>query len=132
VLNNYGACFEKEVNHQRAIELLEEAHRISPTFSDGIINLSGAYFNTGRYDDAYRMILRFKYDEYNDRFKTFALAIIKVKLEDEIASGKDPVQNEKMTKLIRNDQQILSVYKKAQQSGEDFISYVKKDRHGEL
>jgi O-antigen ligase len=126
VLNNYGTCFEKEGNHTRAIELLEEAHRISPTFSDGIINLSGAYFNAGRYDDAYNMIKTFRYDEYNDRFKTFALAIIKVKLEDEIAAEKNKTSAQYLAKLIVDDDAILKNYREAQSSGKDVLEYIKE------
>lgn len=127
VLNNYGACFEKEGNHKKAIELLEEAHRISPTFSDGIINLSGAYFNAGRYEDAYKTITEFKYDEYNDRFKTFAKAIIKVKLEDMITAEKDAAVKEKLNRLIQDDQAILTAYRLAQQKRQEFMSYVRNN-----
>jgi O-antigen ligase len=124
VLNNYGTCFEKEGNHQRAIELLSEAHRISPTFSDGIINLSGAYFNAGRYDDAYKTITQFKYDEYNDRFKTFALAIIKVRLEDMMKAEQNTLIKVKLMMLMKDNKTILMFYQQAQQSKEELTAYI--------
>ncbi|MES2559073.1 MAG: O-antigen ligase family protein [Bacteroidota bacterium] len=114
VLNNYGTCYEKEGDHTKAIELLEESHRLSPTFSDGIINLSGAYFNAGRYDDAYNTITKFRYDEQNERFKTFALAIIKVKLDDIISKEKTTPFATYLTKVVSDDQAILAAYRKAE------------------
>lgn len=116
VLNNYGACYEKEGNHTKAIELLEESHRLSPTFSDGIINLSGAYFNAGRYEDAYNMIMKFRYDDGNERFKTFALAIIKVKLEDIIAKEKTTPFAIYLQKVIADDSFLLNALREAQQN----------------
>lgn len=129
VLNNYGTCFEKEGNHTRAIELLEETHRISPTFSDGIINLSGAYFNAHRYDDAYKTITQFKYDEQNDRFKTFALAIIKVRFEDLIAEQQTTPLAIRLKKLITDDGAILESYRNAQLKHQDLITFLSEEKN---
>ncbi|MES2781020.1 MAG: O-antigen ligase family protein [Bacteroidota bacterium] len=129
VLNNYGTCYEKEGNHGKAIELLEESHRLSPTFSDGIINLSGAYFNAGRYDDAYRTITQFKYDEQNDRFKTFALAIIKVKLEKVIVAEKITPFATYLKRIVSNDQFILKAYQLAQGEGEMLLEWLRKQQY---
>lgn len=123
VLNNYGTCYEKEGNHTKAIELLEESHRLSPTFSDGIINLSGAYFNAGRYEDAYNMIVKFRYDDRNDRFKTFALAIIKMKLEDVIAKEKTTPFATYCKKMVSDDQAILSAYREAEANRVTFLRW---------
>lgn len=126
VLNNYGACFEKEGNHTKAIELLEQANRLSPTFSDGIINLSGAYFNAGRYDDAYKTITTFRYDEQNERFKTFALVIIKEKLEEIITAEKTTAFATYLKELVSDDQKILSQYQMAEKKQKDLLTWLRK------
>lgn len=126
VLNNYGACFEKEGNHTKAIELLEQAHRLSPTFSDGIINLSGAYFNAGRYDDAYKIITTFRYDDQNERFKQFALAIIKTKFEEIIATEKTTAFATYLKKIVSNNQRILFEYQQAEKSQRDLLLWIKE------
>ena len=126
VLNNYGACFEKEGNHARAIELLEESHRLSPTFSDGIINLSGAYFNAGRYEDAYRLITTFGYDDRNDRFKTFATAIIRMKLEDVLAQEKNIRFATYLRQMVSDDQAILQAYRQAQENRMELLTWLHK------
>lgn len=123
VLNNYGACYEKEGNQIKAIELLEVAHQISPTFSDGIINLSGAYYNAGRYDDAFATITQFKYDEQNERFKVFVLAIVKKKIEQTILETSKGVFRTFLTQLLTDDKMILELYKQAQQKHMDVLSF---------
>jgi O-antigen ligase len=124
VLNNLAACYEAESNHQQAIFLLEEAHRISPTFSDGIINLSGAYFNAQRYDDAYSTISKFKYDEQNERFKTFALAIVRKKLE----LSKSQLKLNQVAVLQINDSLLLGYIKSANSKGFDILTMIKSGR----
>lgn len=126
VLNNYGTCYEKEGNHAKAIELLEESHRLSPTFSDGIINLSGAYFNAGRYEDAYNIIMKFRYDDRNERFKTFALAIIKVKLEDIIAKEKATPFATYVKRMVSDDQAILAAYQDSQANQETLLLWLRR------
>lgn len=126
VLNNYGACFEKEGNHTKAIELLEQSHRLSPTFSDGIINLSGAYFNAGRLDDAYNTITKFRYDEQNERFKQFALAIIKVKFEDIIAKEKTTPFATYLKQIVSDDKRILFEYQKSEEHQTNLLVWLQK------
>jgi len=122
VLNNYAACFVNDNNYEKAIALLEESFRISPVFSEGILNLSGAYFNVGRIDDAYRTLLRFRYDDQNGRFKIFALAILKEKLEKAMIGVPQNKKNA-FYKLKNNDQQLLLFYKEAQLNNMDFMTY---------
>jgi O-antigen ligase len=126
VLNNYGTCYEKEGNHTKAIELLEASHRLSPTFSDGIINLSGAYFNAGRYDEAFQTITQFRYDEQNERFKTFALAIIRVKLENIIAREKNTPFATYLRQIVSDDKAILNAYHESQLQEDTFLNWLEK------
>jgi O-antigen ligase len=124
VLNNYGACYEKEGDHVQAIQYLEEACRISPTFSDGIINLSGAYFNAGRFEEAYATIVTIGYDENNPRLKTFALAIIRNKLERLSSQTPNKVYATFLTDLITNDKALIAHYKFAKENHLVFLDYL--------
>ena len=127
VLNNYGACYEKEGNQIKAIELLETAHQISPTFSDGIINLSGAYYNAGRFDDAYATITQFKYDEQNERFKVFVLAIVKKKIESLIIQNPHTPFATFMRQLLSDDIALLYYIKEAQVQQLVLVDYLQKE-----
>lgn len=124
VLNNYGACYEKEGNHTKAIELLETANTISPTFSDGIINLSGAYFNAGRYDDAYAKITTIGYDDNNPRLKTFVLTIVKKKIGTIIASQPETSYATFLRSLLSNDQAILRCFKESKEQHIVLLEYL--------
>ncbi len=88
--------------------------RISPTSPDGIINRSGALFNSGRYEEAYEGIKRFKFDETNEKFKGFALAIIKVRIEDYAAAMSLEKENKKVIDLLNDNEKILTLFKTSQ------------------
>ncbi|MFN3445204.1 MAG: O-antigen ligase family protein [Bacteroidia bacterium] len=105
VLNNLGVCYTKEQNYQLGLPLLEQANIISPTFSDGISTLAGAYYNVGRYKDAWRVIATFKYDEQNLQYITFATAIAKAYLNEE-KSKLGMEQQQRINALLLNDELI--------------------------
>lgn len=123
VLNNYAACFVAENNYEKAIPLLESSALISPKFSEGILNLCGAYYNTSRFKEAYNVLLRFNYDEQNDHFKVVAVAVLRKILELEILKTEPEKQNY-LKSVIANDRQLLDLYKEAQLHTTDFITYV--------
>ncbi|MES2689459.1 MAG: O-antigen ligase family protein [Bacteroidota bacterium] len=124
VLNNLGVCYEKEKNYEKALPLLEQAHAISPTFSDGISTLAGAYYNTQRYDDAWRVISKFKYDDSNWQFKLFATAIIKAKLEQWLTVEKDEVKKRRIRSLLSDDKLLMNAYKESQQVNKEYYRYL--------
>lgn len=112
VLNNLGVCYTKEQNYQLGLPLLEQANIISPTFSDGISTLAGAYYNVGRYKDAWRVIATFKYDEQNLQYIIFATAIAKAYLNEE--KGKLGMeQQQRINALLLNDELIKQKLKGA-------------------
>jgi thioredoxin-like negative regulator of GroEL len=84
------------------IPLLEQANNISPTFSDGISTLAGAYYNVGRYKDAWRVIATFKYDDQNTQYLTFATAIAKANLSEE-KSKLNVEQQQRISEMLAND-----------------------------
>lgn len=124
VLNNLGVCYEKEKNYEEALPLLEQAHQISPTFSDGISTLAGAYYNVRKYDDAWRVISKFKYDDSNWQFKLFATAIIKAKLEELLTTERDEVKKRKIRSLIADDSGLMNAYKESQRLNKEYFGYL--------
>lgn len=125
VLNNYATCFEKENDHTTALKLFEEMYRISPMFSAGLINMSGAYFNAGRYDDAYKVISTFKWDDSNPRSQEFMTVILAKKLEIMLAGNKyTDVQRKKLTGCLNSDTCILQTMKACLRKKIPFHEYV--------
>jgi O-antigen ligase len=113
VLNNLGVCFEKEKNYEEALPLLEQAVAISPTFSDGISTLAGAYYNCKRYEDAWRVIATFTYDETNYQYIHFATEIIKANLRVLQTNERDDGRKIEIEKLLLNDELIKEKLKGA-------------------
>jgi O-antigen ligase/Tfp pilus assembly protein PilF len=113
VLNNYATCFEKEGEHARAIELFETMHRISPKFSDGIINLSGAYYNAGRFDDAYRMMSTFPWDPDNPRSHSFMGPIFAKKL-NMVADSVGGSVGARLKQCAADDECVLTGFRQSQ------------------
>lgn len=127
VLHNYATCFEKEGDHEKAIKMFEEMHRISPTFSDGIINLSGAYFNAGKFEDAYKTIITFKWDDNSPKSHEFMKVILAKKMELMLQRNKyTPEVAKKITACIASDECILSAVKESQKMKIPFDQYVTK------
>lgn len=124
VLNNYAACFEKEGNHARAIELYDELLRISPASPDGIVNKSGALYNAGRYVEAFYTITKFKWDENNTQFQTFMVAIVQSYLELRSKREKDKNKAAKMRYYWSNEEVIKNLYKESSVKGVSFVTLI--------
>lgn len=120
VLNNYAALFEKEGNHQEAIRYYDELLRISPQSPDGIINKSGALFNSGRYKEAFETIITFKWDENNTQFQTFLVAIVSAYLEIKLPNEKDPQKAALMRQMLSDELVIKKMYKESSEKGISF------------
>ncbi len=111
VLNNLGVCYTKQNNYQLGLPLLIQANKISPTFSDGISTLAGAYYNVKRYGDAWATIATFKYDANNPQYIKFATAIVKANLREILLKSNQPLYQQKIQTVINNEaliQQHLS------------------------
>ncbi len=122
VLNNYAACFEKEGNHARAIELYDELLRISPASPDGIVNKSGALYNAGRYVEAFYTITKFKWDENNTQFQTFMVAIVQSYIELRSKWEKDKTKATKMRYYGSNEEVIKNLYRESSAKGVSFAT----------
>lgn len=62
VLNNLATCYESKREHEKAIQCLWEALKISPNFKDALINLSAIYYNAGNIEKANEFISKVSTD----------------------------------------------------------------------
>jgi O-antigen ligase len=81
VLNNLATCYELEGNHDEAINYYKQALLIFPQFEDALINLGAAYFNSGKYVDAYETLLQCNPDTKNPKLEQY-LSIVRQKLNE--------------------------------------------------
>jgi hypothetical protein len=79
VLNNLASCYEKNNRHAEAIDLYKKALEISPGFSESLLNLSGAYYNSGNIESAFKTIDRCDFDSTDTKYLTFLGAILQRK-----------------------------------------------------
>lgn len=57
VLNNLATCYELLGDHGNAIFYYNKVLDIFPRFEETLINLSAVYYNTGKYEIAYKMLM---------------------------------------------------------------------------
>jgi O-antigen ligase/lipoprotein NlpI len=81
ILNNLGTCYELNKDHNAAIEYFNKALAINPTLEDAILNLSAAYFNSGKIDSAYQTIRKCDIHTTNERYKTSVPVIVTAKFQ---------------------------------------------------
>ncbi len=121
VLNNLASCYEKSGKHERAFQLYDEALAISPHQPDALLNKSGALFNAGNVQDAFSTIIKFKFDENNEQFKTFFLTIVKAKInEDLYEQNKNVLLRNKVLETLKNDKLLLNKFSLSQQNNTNF------------
>lgn len=80
VLNNLATCYELLGNHNSAIDYYNKALVISPRFEEALINLGAVYYNRGKYEEAYKTLLRCDQNSKNLKLSTY-LEIVKNKLK---------------------------------------------------
>jgi O-antigen ligase len=76
VLNDLASSYAALGEYGRALVYCEKAIAISPYFEDGLINLGVMYYNTGRYAEAYRVLLRCSRNSKHPQIAAYTKAAI--------------------------------------------------------
>lgn len=71
VLNNFGSSYEMIGDHSMAIYYYRRALKFAPNYTEVLFNLAAAYFNSGRYDDAKKTLLRMPIDLADPRLDIY-------------------------------------------------------------
>ncbi len=106
VLNNIAGLYEKEGNHEQALQYYDELLKISPTQPDAILNKSAVLFNMNRIKAAFECIYQFKFDEENTQFTGFLKVIGKAYLEQLSNSEKDSDKKIKWLLMAQDEKSI--------------------------
>lgn len=88
VLNNMASIHELQGKHLEALKYYDALLAISPFQPDALLNKSAVLFNTGRNEDAFRCIYKFKYDDHNEQFLTYLHAIGKAVILERQSAGR--------------------------------------------
>ncbi len=76
VLNDLASSYAALGEYGQALAYCEKAIAISPYFEDGLINLGVMYYNTGRYAEAYRVLLRCSRNSKHPKVEAYTKAAI--------------------------------------------------------
>jgi O-antigen ligase/Tfp pilus assembly protein PilF len=101
VLNNLGTIYGRKGDYEKAIELYKEAVRISPDFTDAVLNLSAALYNTGHPDSAYKVLTQAKEGGKNPNYENVVTTLVYAKVE-KLKKGVDDRDLELTLTRIRN------------------------------
>jgi tetratricopeptide (TPR) repeat protein len=116
VLNNLATCYELKGNHERAIELYNNAILISPKFEDALLNLTAVYFNTNRFDSAFVTINKVDSTSKNSKYIPYLQIILKKRIElINLKINEEELIN-LFTKIKENNQWLTTIFAKSKQN----------------
>ena len=67
--------YETQGFHDKSIPLYEDCHRLFPDFEEATLNLTAAYFNAGRLQDADQTLKKVRPGTPNPKYPVFKEAI---------------------------------------------------------
>ena len=124
VINNLASCYEKLNDHKKAIELYNEALKISPDFEETILNLSGSYYNSGDFEKAYLTIRKCSENCTDVKYLVFLHAILSKEIDIFTVNQKDSIIINKLL-AIKNDQnKLVSIYNESKDRNIEFLDYL--------
>jgi tetratricopeptide (TPR) repeat protein len=79
VINNLASLYQLEGDYARSIEYYSQAMRIAPFYQAGALNLCGAYFNEGKVEKAYEVLLtrRDLFEESNTVYNSYLITVLR-------------------------------------------------------
>lgn len=112
--NDLATCYERNKNYNDAIDCYKHSLSINPTFYNSLLNLTAAYFNSGKINEAYKTICQIPVENGNKEYKIFLSAVLKSKLNYIIQSEKDELQKLKLEKKLNDNKYLFELQKSAQ------------------
>ena len=120
VLNNLATCYELKGNHDKAIELYNNAILISPKFEDALLNLTAVYFNTNRFDSAFISINKVDSTSKNTKYIPYLETILKKRIELISLKIKEVDLINIFNKIKGNNQWLTTIFAKSKQNSITF------------
>jgi tetratricopeptide (TPR) repeat protein len=76
VLNNLAGTYARKGDYTNAVHYYLEALKISPQFSESLVNLSAIYYNNKEYEKAYKLIMSIPDTCSHPNYRMFKKAIM--------------------------------------------------------
>jgi O-antigen ligase len=113
VLNDLGTCFEKEGNHEMAIQYFTKAITLSVYFEDAFFNLSAVFYNERHYSEALSVFRSIDPETKDPRYKDFARALIDGFLNQQLLLTDSRVMQKYFNSILTNRDWAMLVFEKS-------------------
>jgi len=113
VINNLATCYEIRGYHNEAEMLYKKALGISENFEESRLNLCAIYFNSERFDNAFKMIDKCDISSTDTKYRTFLPIVLKAYL------------NNKVDIALIEDGEIIEIYFASKKNNLNFVEYIK-------
>lgn len=113
LINNLGSCYEKLGLRDSAIITYQRGLKISPNYTDGLLNLSAVYYNNGDLAQAYQTILKCSTETQHPNYSVYLQAILKAKVYQLAMSSSTEQQKEALLGLSQNKAALVPIFKEA-------------------
>jgi tetratricopeptide (TPR) repeat protein len=125
IINDLATCYERNRDYPKAIETYRAGLKIAPFFTEGLLNLSATYYNSGLKDSALSAINRVQLLKISYREKVnydlYLNTILETMAVEYVDSNFTSLKAEEMKGRIRKREFGLpELYKNSIQSGESF------------
>lgn len=124
LLNNLGSTYEKLGQRNLAIVTYRKVLNVSPKYTEGLLNLSAVYFNSGQLDSAYTTIDKCSITTDHANYQIYLNAILKAKLNAMIQSSEDKKQQNALIQLMQNETALVPLYRDAKAANISFEAIV--------
>lgn len=113
VLNNLATIYGAQGEYRKAIQLYREAVRISPDFTDAVINLSSSLFNIREVDSAYLVLRNARNIKDHMNYKKVLQAIVYRKVENLKTSVDDRDLEVTLTRIRNSNEWMMKVHEQS-------------------
>lgn len=127
VLNDFATCKELNGAHEEAIKMYEQVLKINPSFEEARLNLCAVHFGQGRYDKAFRQLLRTKPNSKNPKIRTYVIGVVGARIEQMVNGNWPNVSYEKLNSIKASEELSFQVLENAKKNKLNLTEELKKE-----
>lgn len=124
VITNLASTYQVNGKVDEAIELYNEALKISKDFDEAKLNLAALYFNKKEYDKAYATINEVDVNSKNPKYQTYLITILNQKINAYLKTAIDKNVVDRLVKNVTTKEALLKLFFDAKAKNIDFETYL--------
>ena len=127
ILNNLASSYEKLGDHKSAEIYYNKALKISSHFEETLLNLAAIYFNSKRYEEAFKTIDKCNVASTKPNYRLFLKTILITKMDSIIKNITDQNKIQQLQILKNDTNRLETVYFESKSALMNFEPYVLKN-----